>query len=144
MPVARRLIMFFLDSWWGEAAGAMERGVPSWSSRKVSMAWWGRRSRGFRSARSRPRFRTRQAAQRVQNSRSAVSEQVHLLEQEIGFALCRRSPRGVDATEQGRLFLCEAERVVGDVLSLSDTARRLRGSPSDTLIIGMGSGMAQI
>lgn len=38
----------------------------------------------------------------------------------------------------------EAERVVGDVLSLSDTARRLRGAPSDTLTIGMGSGMAQI
>jgi DNA-binding transcriptional LysR family regulator len=34
--------------------------------------------------------------------------------------------------------------VIGDVLSLSDTARRLRGAPSDTLTIGMGSGMAQI
>ena len=30
------------------------------------------------------------------------------------------------------------------MLSLSDTARRLRGAPSDTLILGMGSGMAQI
>jgi DNA-binding transcriptional LysR family regulator len=30
------------------------------------------------------------------------------------------------------------------VLSLSDTARRLRGAPSDTLTVGMGSGMAQI
>jgi DNA-binding transcriptional LysR family regulator len=33
---------------------------------------------------------------------------------------------------------------MGDLLSLSDTARRLRGSLSDTLTIGMGSGMAQI
>src|SRR4029079_14372581 len=32
----------------------------------------------------------------------------------------------------------------GDVLSLSDTARRLRGAPSDTLTVGMGSGMAQM
>jgi len=34
--------------------------------------------------------------------------------------------------------------VMGDLLSLSDTARRLRGALSDTLMIGMGSGMAQI
>jgi DNA-binding transcriptional LysR family regulator len=84
------------------------------------------------------------AAKRLNISQSAVSEQVHLLEQEIGFSLFRRSSRGIDATDQGRLFLYEAERVVGDVLSLSDTARRLRGASTDTLIIGMGSGMAQI
>ena len=45
---------------------------------------------------------------------------------------------------RGRTFLYDAERVIGDVLSLSDTARRLRGAPSDTLTLGMGSGMAQI
>jgi DNA-binding transcriptional LysR family regulator len=33
---------------------------------------------------------------------------------------------------------------MGELLSLSDTARRLRGALSDTLTIGMGSGMAQI
>ena len=84
------------------------------------------------------------AAKRLNISQSAVSEQVHLLEQEIGFSLFRRTPRGIELTEQGRSFLYEAERVVGDVLSLSDTARRLKGAPSDTLTIGMGSGMAQI
>jgi DNA-binding transcriptional LysR family regulator len=84
------------------------------------------------------------AAKRLNISQSAVSEQVHVLEQEIGFPLFRRSPRGIEVTEQGRSFLYEAERVVGDVLSLSDTARRLKGAPSDTLMIGMGSGMAQI
>jgi DNA-binding transcriptional LysR family regulator len=84
------------------------------------------------------------AAKRLNISQSAVSEQVHLLEEEIGFSLFRRTPRGIELTEQGRSFLYEAERVVGDVLSLSDTARRLKGAPSDTLTIGMGSGMAQI
>jgi DNA-binding transcriptional LysR family regulator len=34
--------------------------------------------------------------------------------------------------------------VMGDLLSLSDTARRLRGLLQDTLTIAMGSGMAQI
>lgn len=84
------------------------------------------------------------AALRLNVSQSAVSEQVRLLEDEIGFQLFRRTPRGIEVTERGRTFLYEAERVVGDVLSLSDTARRLRGAPSDTLILGMGSGMAQI
>ena len=84
------------------------------------------------------------AATRLNISQSAVSEQVKLLEDEIGFPLFRRTPRGIEVTERGRTFLYEAERVVGDVLSLSDTARRLRGAPSDTLTLGMGSGMAQI
>ena len=84
------------------------------------------------------------AATRLNISQSAVSEQVRLLEDAIGFALFRRTPRGIEVTERGRTFLYEAERVVGDVLSLSDTARRLRGEPFDTLTLGMGSGMAQI
>jgi DNA-binding transcriptional LysR family regulator len=84
------------------------------------------------------------AAERLSISQSAVSEQVKLLEQEAGFPLFRRGPRGIDLTERGRTFLYEAERIVGDVLSLSDTARRLRGAVLDTFKIGMGSGMAQI
>jgi DNA-binding transcriptional LysR family regulator len=84
------------------------------------------------------------AAARLNISQSAVSEQVKLLEDEVGFPLFRRTPRGIEVTERGRTFLYEAERVVGDVLSLSDTARRLKGAPSDTVVIGMGSGMAQI
>jgi DNA-binding transcriptional LysR family regulator len=84
------------------------------------------------------------AAERLSISQSAVSEQVKLLEEEVGFPLFRRGPRGIDMTERGRTFLYEAERIVGDVLSLADTARRLRGAVLDTFKIGMGSGMAQI
>ena len=84
------------------------------------------------------------AAKRLNISQSAVSEQVKLLEEEIGFDLFRRTSRGIEATDRGRTFLYESERVIGDLLSLSDTARRLRGAPLDTLTIGMGSGMAQI
>ena len=84
------------------------------------------------------------AAERLNISQSAVSEQIKLLEDEAGFELFTRTPRGVDVTDRGRTFLYEAERVVGDVLSLSDTARRLRGANLDTFKIGMGSGMAPI
>jgi DNA-binding transcriptional LysR family regulator len=84
------------------------------------------------------------AAKRLNISQSAVSEQVKLLEEEAGFPLFARTPGGIEVTERGRSFLYEAERIVGDVLSLADTARRLRGATLDTFNIGMGSGMAQI
>jgi DNA-binding transcriptional LysR family regulator len=84
------------------------------------------------------------AAKRLNISQSAVSEQVKLLEDEIGFELFRRTSRGIESTDRGRTFLYESERVMSDLLTLSDTARRLRGALSDTLTIGMGSGMAQI
>jgi DNA-binding transcriptional LysR family regulator len=84
------------------------------------------------------------AAARLNVSQSAVSEQVKLLEEEAGFPLFRRTSRGIEVTERGRSFLYEAERIVSDVLSLTDTARRLRGAVLDTFKIGMGSGMAQI
>ena len=85
-----------------------------------------------------------QAAKRLNISQSAVSEQVKLLEEEIGFELFTRTSRGIESTDRGRTFLYESERVMGDLLSLSDTARRLRGALSDTLTIAMGSGMAQL
>jgi DNA-binding transcriptional LysR family regulator len=84
------------------------------------------------------------ASTRLNISQSAVSEQVKLLEDEIGFSLFRRTARGIEVTERGRSFLYEAERVVGDVLSLTDVARRLKGAPSETLTLGMGSGLAQL
>jgi DNA-binding transcriptional LysR family regulator len=84
------------------------------------------------------------AAKRLNISQSAVSEQVKLLEEEVGFELFSRTSRGIESTDRGRTFLYESERVMGDLLSLSDTARRLRGAQSDTVNIGMGSGMGQI
>ncbi len=84
------------------------------------------------------------AAAKLNVSQSAISEQVGLLESEIGFALFGRGSRGIEVTDRGRNFLGDAERVISEVLSLSETAQRLRGAPSDTLTLGMGSGMAQI
>jgi DNA-binding Lrp family transcriptional regulator len=53
------------------------------------------------------------AASRLSISQSAVSEQVKLLEDEVGFALFVRTARGVDVTDRGRIYLNQAERVVG-------------------------------
>src|SRR5438477_32395 len=63
------------------------------------------------------------AAKRLNISQSAVSEQVKLLEEEIGFELFLRTSRGIEATDRGRTFLYESERVMGALLSLSDTGR---------------------
>lgn len=84
------------------------------------------------------------AATRLHISQSAVSAQVRLLEEEIGFTLFRRSTRGVDLTEAGRSFLHEAERIMTDLLNLSATAQRLRGGGIETLNLGIVSGAAQI
>ena len=82
------------------------------------------------------------AAQRLHISQSSVSEQVAMLEDEIGFRLFRRTGRGVETTEQGRSFLAEADRVALEFYGLSDTARRLNGASFETFSLGMGSGMA--
>jgi len=66
------------------------------------------------------------------------------LEDEIGFPLFWRSTGGIEVTEAGRTFLHEAERLVGDLLNLSEIARRLRGGGSETLSLGMISGTAQM
>lgn len=82
------------------------------------------------------------AAQRLHISQSSVSEQVAMLEDEIGFHLFHRTGRGVETTERGRSFLAEADRVAQEFFSLSDTARRLNGAGYETFTLGMGSGMA--
>lgn len=84
------------------------------------------------------------AAARLNISQSAVSEQVKLLEGSIGFSLFRRTGRGIEPTERGRMFLYEAERVVGDLMNLTDVARRLSGVGIETLVLGIGSGLAPI
>ncbi len=81
------------------------------------------------------------AAHRLNISQSAVSEQVMLLEETIGFALFLRTGRGVELTERGRAFLAEAERVTNEFLSLGDVASRLKRG-GETLSIGIGSGLA--
>lgn len=82
------------------------------------------------------------AATRLNVSQSAVSEQVKLLEARLGFALFHRTGRGVEVTDAGRAYLAEAQRVVGDLMSLDDVARRLKGQDQLTLTVGLGSGMA--
>lgn len=83
------------------------------------------------------------AAEKLHISQSAISEQVRLLEEIIGFPLFRRSSRGIGLTDQGQSFLQEAERVFDDALNLSETARRIRDG-AEIFSIGIGSGLSTV
>ena len=83
------------------------------------------------------------AAPKLNVSQPAISDQIRLLEEELGFELFRRTGRGVEATYVGRTFLQHAERAVAGMLGLTDTARQLRGEgPRGSFSIGFSSGIA--
>ena len=82
------------------------------------------------------------AAARLNISQPSVSEQIRLLEDEIGFALFRRRGRGVEVTYKGRTFLHQAERAIADLNDLSATARMLRGGPHGTFRVGFSTGIS--
>jgi DNA-binding transcriptional LysR family regulator len=82
------------------------------------------------------------AAQRLNVSQPAVSEQVRLLEDELGFKLFRRTGRGVEASYAGRTFLEHSGRAIDGLLALSETARQLKGGPRGALALGFSSGIA--
>lgn len=84
------------------------------------------------------------AAQRLNVSQSAISEQVKLLEGRLGFPLLVRTGRGAEMTEKGRVFLHEAERIATDIMHLEEIGRNLRSVAVDKVNIGMISGLANV
>jgi len=76
------------------------------------------------------------AAERMHVVQSAVSQQVKLLEEELGFALLERSRHGVRLTIQGAVFLPEARAVL---LRVEAGMQHVRASADGTirrLVIG--------
>ena len=82
------------------------------------------------------------AAERLNVAQSAVSAQVKLLEDELGFPLFSRTARGAEITETGRTFLQQAEHAIAYLLGLAEMAHQLRGNRTSTLAVGLGSGIA--
>lgn len=83
------------------------------------------------------------AAEKLGIAQPSLSEQIRLLEDEIGFDLFIRSSRGVEASTNGRTFLHDAAEVLTGMAALGELARDLRGAPGFTLRLGVGSGIAQ-
>jgi DNA-binding transcriptional LysR family regulator len=78
----------------------------------------------------------RRAAQRLRVAQPALSRQIQMLEEEIGFKLFERLPRGVRITEAGKLFLEDARRILQEVNDSIMRAKRIASGQSGTLRIG--------
>jgi DNA-binding transcriptional LysR family regulator len=78
----------------------------------------------------------RRAAQRLRVAQPALSRQIQILEEEIGFKLFERLPRGVKITEAGELFLGDARRILQEVNDAMGRAKRIASGQSGTLRIG--------
>ena len=78
----------------------------------------------------------RRAAQRLRVAQPALSRQIQMLEEEIGFELFERLPRGVKITDAGKLFLDDARRILQEVNDAIGRAKRIASGQSGTLRIG--------
>ena len=76
------------------------------------------------------------AAQRLHVAQPALSRQIQDLEEEVGFQLFERLPRGVKLSAGGKLFLEEARRILQQVNEAAARAARVARGQSGTLRIG--------
>ncbi len=83
------------------------------------------------------------AAEKLNVSQPSLSDQVRLLEEEIGFELFYRGGRGTEPSVNGKAFLEVAERVVEDMAGLKEFGNELRSKAGTRIRIGVSSGIAQ-
>src|ERR1700752_1185624 len=76
------------------------------------------------------------AAERLRVAQPALSRQIQDLEEEIGFKLFDRLPRGVKISLAGELFLNEARRILEEVTEAIARAQRVAKGQSGTLRVG--------
>ena len=76
------------------------------------------------------------AALRLRVVQPALSRQIQDLEQEVGFKLFERLPRGVKLSPAGKLFLEDARRILQDVNEAAARAARVARGQSGTLRVG--------
>jgi DNA-binding transcriptional LysR family regulator len=76
------------------------------------------------------------AARRLRVAQPALSRQIQDLEEELGFTLFDRLPRGVKLSSAGKLFLEDARRILQEVGDAAARAGRVANGQSGTLRIG--------
>lgn len=76
------------------------------------------------------------AAQRLHVAQPALSRQIQDLEEELGFRLFVRLPRGVKLSAAGKLFLDDSRRILQQVNGAAARAARVARGQSGTLRIG--------
>jgi DNA-binding transcriptional LysR family regulator len=76
------------------------------------------------------------AAKRLRVAQPALSRHIQSLEEEMGFKLFDRLPRGVKINAAGKLFLEDARRILKDLNDAAATAKRIGSGLAGTLRIG--------
>lgn len=76
------------------------------------------------------------AAERLNVAQPALSRQIQDLEEEVGFKLFDRLPRGVKISSAGKLFLDDARRILNHVNEAIARAQRAARGQSGTLRVG--------
>jgi DNA-binding transcriptional LysR family regulator len=76
------------------------------------------------------------AARRLRVAQPALSRQIQDLEEELGFKLFERLPRGVKVSAAGQLFLEDARRILQEVSEAAVRAGRVASGRSGTLRVG--------
>src|SRR6059036_195581 len=76
------------------------------------------------------------AAERLRIAQPALSRQIQDLEEEIGFKLFVRLPRGVKISAAGKSFLVDARRILHEVNDATARAKRVASGQSGTLRVG--------
>lgn len=82
------------------------------------------------------------AAMRLNMQQPPLSNQIRILERELGFELFRRHPKGVDLTAGGQVFLLEAREILSRVEEGSKRAARAAQGLEGALSIGFTSSAA--
>ena len=76
------------------------------------------------------------AAQRLRIAQPALSRQIQDLEEEVGFKLFDRLPRGVKISAAGKCFMEDARRVLQQVNQAAERAKRVAAGQTGTLRVG--------
>ncbi|CNE59343.1 LysR family transcriptional regulator [Yersinia nurmii] len=79
------------------------------------------------------------AAERLRISQPPLSQQIQILEEQIGARLLARNNRNVSLTQAGELFLKEAYQILAQVNSAAEKAGRLHRGELGELTIGFTS-----
>ena len=82
------------------------------------------------------------AAEELGCTQSAVSHSISGLEEELGFALLKRSRAGIRLTGEGERMISPVRDLLGSAERLKQTASSIRGLESGTVRIGAFTSVA--
>jgi DNA-binding transcriptional LysR family regulator len=81
------------------------------------------------------------AAEKLQTAQPSLSRQIRDLEEELGVRLLNRTKQLVTLTDEGRLFLADAKRLLGLAAEIVGSVRRLHSGENHVLNVGYVSNL---